>query len=63
MKVTVEEVRNPVPLMVSVWAAEPAGSEEGTSGRVIVGTGLFAATVNGFEFEGVLDVPGFVTET
>jgi hypothetical protein len=61
LKVTVDEVRNPVPLIVSVWVADPAGSEAGDKGGVITGLGLF--TVKGSEFEGVLDAPGFVTDT
>ena len=60
--VTVDEARKPVPLIVSVRGVESTINEAGAS-EVIVGTGLFAAvTVNGSEFDGVLDAPGFVTE-
>jgi len=37
--VTVEEARNPVPLMVSVCGAAPTANEEGES-EEMVGTGL-----------------------
>jgi hypothetical protein len=53
LKVTVEEGRKPVPLIVSSWDVDPTGKEVGTSGRVIVGTGLFTLIdvelVSGFE--------------
>ena len=42
LKVTVELERKLVPLIVSVWAAAPAVTEEGER-LVIVGTGLFGA--------------------
>ena len=44
LKVTVETLKNPVPLMVSVCAVAPAVSEEGDS-DVTAGTGLVADTV------------------
>src|ERR1035438_8807091 len=55
---------NPVPLMVSVCAVEPAGSDAGSRGAVIVGTGLLGATtVKGIKFEFRPETPGLVTET
>jgi hypothetical protein len=42
LKVTVEVVRNPVPLMVSVCAVAPAASEAGDS-EATVGMGLLGA--------------------
>ena len=52
MNVTVDEARNPVPLIVSVLGAAPAASEAGRS-EVIDGAGLFgeAVTVNDRVFE------------
>ena len=39
LKVTVEELRNPVPLIVNAWGTAPAASEAGLS-WLIAGTGL-----------------------
>jgi hypothetical protein len=44
LKVTVDEAMNPVPLIVNVWGAAAAASEDGFR-PVIVGTGLPAVAV------------------
>ena len=64
LKVTAEEVRNPVPLIINAWGAAPTASEAGRS-DVIAGTGLFgeAVTVNGSVFEVVSVTFEFVTPT
>jgi hypothetical protein len=62
LKVTVDVLRNPVPVMVSVCAVAPAVSEEGDSDAT-VGTGLVADTV---KLSGAEEPPpgvGLVTTT
>ena len=42
LNVTVDEARNPVPLIVSACDGELTGRDAGSKGRVIVGAGLLA---------------------
>jgi hypothetical protein len=62
LNVTVEELRNPVPLMVSVCAADPTGRELGDR-DVIAGTGLPAVTVKLSAAEDPPPGVGLVTTT
>jgi hypothetical protein len=64
LNVTVDDARNPVPLIVSLCAADPATTEVGLS-CVIVGTGLLkgGVTVNESVFEVVPVTLEFVTAT
>jgi hypothetical protein len=62
LKLTVEVVRNPVPLIVSVCADEPAAREVGDNDET-VGTGLLAETVKLTADDEPPPGAGFVTTT